>query len=272
MFSVYVPTVIAVLIFMTVIFIIALSIKDNSIVDIAWGIGFIVIAILTRVLGREPSSVSTAVMLLVTIWGIRLALHIAIRKRGEGEDFRYAKWRQDWGRWFVIRSFFQVFLLQGLLMLIIALPIIHVNAGSGNSLGFAGISGIVVWIVGFLFETVGDLQLSKFKSDPANKGRVMETGLWRYTRHPNYFGESLIWWGIFLLALGTPGGLKAIISPILITFLLLRVSGVTMLEKALADRRPGYREYAQRRSAFIPWFPKAAPKDEQSDNSKSALP
>jgi steroid 5-alpha reductase family enzyme len=266
----YLPAALSVFLFMTVIFLVALLIKDNSIVDIAWGIGFVIIAIATRITGGESSAVSTAVMLLVTIWGIRLAVHIAVRRRGEGEDFRYAKWRRDWGRWFVIRSFFQVFMLQGALMLIIAMPVIHVNAMSGYSIGLAGISGIVLWIVGFLFEAVGDWQLAAFKRDPGNSGKVMDTGLWRYTRHPNYFGESLIWWGIFLLALATPGGWITAISPLLITFLLLKVSGVVMLEKALVDRRPGYKEYVQRTSAFIPWFPKAGPADEQPDISRTS--
>ena len=260
--SAYLPAAITAISFMTVIFIVALIIRDNSIVDIAWGIGFVLIAIVTRAAGGEPSTVSSVVTLLVTLWGLRLALYIAVRNRGEGEDFRYAKWRRDWGRWFILRSFLQVFMLQGALMLLIAAPIIHVNAGSGYDLGIIGLTGIMVWIFGFLFETAGDWQLYRFKKDPANTGRVMDRGLWHYTRHPNYFGEAILWWGIFLIALGTPGGWKTAFGPLVITFLLLRVSGVTMLERALVERREGYRAYVKRTNAFIPWFPKSAPPEE----------
>ncbi|MFC1627684.1 DUF1295 domain-containing protein [Gemmatimonadota bacterium] len=258
MFSAYLPAVVTAVSFMTVIFLAALIIRDNSIVDIAWGIGFVLIAIVTRMSGGEPATLSTIVTVLVTLWGLRLALYIAVRKKGEGEDFRYAKWRRGWGRWFVLRSFFQIFMLQGALMLVIAMPIVHVNAGSGFEPGLIGIVGIVVWMIGFLFETVGDWQLFRFKQDPANRGRVMDRGLWRYTRHPNYFGESVLWWGIFLLALGTPGGWMTVIGPALITLLLLRVSGVTMLERALVERREGYHGYIERTNAFIPWIPKVS--------------
>jgi len=177
------------------------------------------------------------------------------RNRGRGEDYRYANWRRTWGRWFVPRSFLQIFMLQGFFLMIIAIPLILINRPGAGGLRPLDFVGAAVWILGFLFEAVGDFQLRAFKADPANKGRIMDIGLWRYTRHPNYFGEAVMWWGIFLVALSAPGGWAAIVSPLVITGLLLRVSGVTLLEKKYAGN-PAYADYVRRTSAFVPWFPK----------------
>ncbi len=246
---------IAIFLYMILIFIMSWIKKDSSIVDIAWGLGFILVSVLTFCLGQKYVSRQILVLILVFIWGIRLAIHIAIRNRGRGEDFRYAQWRRDWGKWFLPRSFFQIFVLQGLLLLIISYPIIRINHYSETGLNYPDIIGIFVWFIGFCFEAIGDYQLLKFKRKEENRGKIMIKGLWKYTRHPNYFGETLIWWGIFLIALSVKNGWTAIVSPILITFLLLRVSGITMLEKKYVGHKE-FEDYAKRTNAFIPWSPK----------------
>lgn len=245
----------AVFIYMTLLFLISMAKKDNSIADIGWGVGFILVAFLTFFL--EPGFVVRHVLVtgLVFIWGIRLAVHILMRNKGKGEDFRYAKWRKEWGKYFVIRSFLQVFMLQGLMMLVISYQVILVNSSEKPGLNLLDILGLIVWLFGFLFETVGDFQLLTFKSKKENKEKIMKSGLWRYTRHPNYFGEATMWWGIFLIALSVRLGWTAVVSPAVITFMLLRVSGVTMLEKKYKGNKE-YEDYAKRTSAFIPWFPK----------------
>jgi len=246
---------IAVFVYMIAIFVISLKKKDSSIVDIAWGIGFILVAVLTFFLKKGIETRHILVTVLILIWGTRLATHIAVRNKGKGEDFRYAQWRKDWGRWFVLRSFFQVFMLQGIFLLIIAYPIMLVNHSTQAGISFVDIVATILWIVGFFFEALGDYQLLRFKRKPESKGKIMKQGLWYYTRHPNYFGETVIWWGIFLVAISVKYGWTAIVSPLLITFLLLRVSGVTMLEKKYVGNKD-FEEYAERTSAFFPWFPK----------------
>lgn len=240
---------------MTAVFVLALLRRDNSIVDIAWGLGFVIIALLSLDLPAGPGLRSWLVTVPVAIWGFRLAFHIYTRNSGRGEDFRYAQWRRDWGRWFLLRSYLQVFMLQGLFMLLIAYPVVLVNHRRGPDLTVLDAAGLLVWLVGFLFETVGDLQLRRFKRDPAHQGRIMTRGLWAWTRHPNYFGEALMWWGIALVALNVEGGWIALLSPLLITFLLTRVSGVPLLEKKYAGN-PEFQAYARRTRAFFPWFPK----------------
>lgn len=248
-------TVISVFVYMTIVFLSALEKKDNSIVDVAWGPGFVGVAILTFFLNEGWTVRHIIISGLVFIWGMRLAIHIGVRKRGKGEDFRYAKWRQDWGRWFVLRSFFQIFMLQGVFLFIIALPIVLINLSHREDLTAFDFLGIGVWCIGFIFEAVGDYQLRQFKKRQENKGKIMTTGLWKYTRHPNYFGEVVLWWGIFSLALSVENGWIAVLSPLLISFLLLRVSGVTMLEKKYAGNLD-FEAYAIRTNAFFPWFPK----------------
>lgn len=243
----------AVWLLMTSVFAAALAKKDNSIVDMAWGGGFIMIAGLTFFLQPGFTSRQLLVTLLVTLWGLRLLVHIAFRNRGRGEDFRYAKWRKEWGRWFIARSYFQIYMLQGIFMLVIAYPIIFTNASNREGIGVLQGLGTVIWLTGFFFEAVGDAQLTRFKRDQANKGKIMTRGLWTYSRHPNYFGEVMMWWGIFVITL--PEGWTTMVSPILITFLLLRVSGVTMLEKKYKGRSD-FEDYARRTSAFFPLPPK----------------
>jgi steroid 5-alpha reductase family enzyme len=252
------PSAAFIAVYMTAWFFVALLKKDNSVADIAWGLGFVLVAGSTLVWRGDWAARPVLVTGLVLIWGVRLAAHIVLRNRKKGEDFRYAEWRRKWGRWFVLRSYVQVFLLQGLFLLLISYSVILINTSvrvSPHRLGLLDLAGTAVWIVGFLFEAVGDAQLARFKRDPENRGKIMNRGFWQYTRHPNYFGESLMWWGIFLLALSLPYGWTAVVSPVLITFLLVRVSGIPLLEKKYAGNVV-FQAYARRTSAFVPWFPK----------------
>jgi steroid 5-alpha reductase family enzyme len=240
---------------MTVWFIIAQIKKDNSIVDIAWGLGFILVAFLSLKLNQNYGIQQRLVAILVLIWGIRLSVHIFFRNLGRGEDFRYKNWRDQWGNKAILYSFLKVFMLQGLVLTIVAYPIMLINSYPINRFNALVIIGFIIWLTGFLVESIGDYQLYRFKKNPENKGKIMKSGLWRYTRHPNYFGESLIWWGIFLIVLPAPYGWTTIISPILMTFLLVKVSGKPMLEEKYSDN-PEYQEYQRNTSGFIPWFPK----------------
>lgn len=246
---------ICVFLYMSFIFMLAWIKKDNSIVDIAWGVGFILVAILIFFLEPEFVTRHILVTALIFLWGTRLATHIAIRNKGRGEDYRYAQWRKDWGKWFFIRSLFQIYMLQGLLLLIIAYPVILINYSEEPGITFLDILGLIIWLYGFFFEAVGDYQLLKFKGQAKNKGKIMTQGLWKYTRHPNYFGETVMWWGIFLIALSVRNGWTAIISPLTITFLLVKVSGISMLEKKYVGNKE-FEEYAKRTRAFFPWFSK----------------
>ncbi len=231
--------------------------KDVSIVDIFWGLTFVIIAWNTfaHTEGYLPRKILLAG--LTTIWGYRLALHVFQRSLGKGEDPRYQAFRKQVGKRYWIVSLVTVFGLQAVLAWVVSLSVqVGQISSQPNYLVWTDILGGFIWIVGFVFEAVADWQLSRFKSDPANKGRVMDRGLWAYTRHPNYFGESLIWWGFFIIALTNIGNVWAAVSPLLITFLLLKVSGVTLLEKTIVETRPEYRAYMERVNAFVPWFPK----------------
>ncbi len=239
---------------MIALWLFSLLIKNSSIVDIFWGIGFVLIAWINYSLSPFISPAKLLMTILVTIWGIRLALHIGIRNWGKPEDFRYAKWREENGpRWWWF-SFLKVFVLQGAIMWIVSVPIISIIVTDGiPALPSLALLGGLVWAYGFFFEAVGDWQLARFIANPANKGKLMTNGVWKYTRHPNYFGDAAQWWGFYLIALGS-GAWWTIFSPLLMTFLLVRVSGVAMLEKTMKSK-PGYEEYAKKTSAFIPWLP-----------------
>lgn len=227
----------------------------NDIADVAWGLGFILAAAVSLVAGGQYAPRGLLVSLLVLAWGVRLALHIHTRNRGKGEDPRYRQWREEWGRWFVLRSFLQVFMLQGVLLVLVAVPVIFVNGAPPTPLGWLDSLGFFIWLTGFLFEAVGDRQLLHFIRNPENKGQLMTGGLWRYTRHPNYFGEVTLWWGIWLIALAVPGGWWTVIGPLAITVLILKVSGIPMLEKHY-EGRPDFEEYKRRTSAFFPLPPR----------------
>ena len=244
------------LVYMTGWFLAAQVRGRNDIADVAWGLGFILAAAVSLVAGQVYPLRGLLLSALVLVWGIRLALHIHTRNRGRGEDPRYRKWRAEWGRFFVLRYFLQVFLLQGFLLLLVALPVIYVNASPAVPLGWLDLLGLALWLSGFCFEAVGDRQLLCFIRDPRNKGKLMTTGLWRYTRHPNYFGEVTLWWGIWLMALPLPGGWMTVVGPLTITILILKISGIPMLEKPY-EGRADFQEYKRRTSSFFPRPPKA---------------
>lgn len=235
-------------------FVLAQLIKRNDVADIAWGLGFVVLA-WTLYFARPSVQLSLA-MLLVTIWGIRLSIHIFLRNRQKPEDYRYQQWRKEWGNWFAARSFLQVFMLQGLLLVCISAPIVVLGQQGGDSLKPVHLLAILIWSVGFGFETIGDYQLKQFLAARKKEDEIMQSGLWRYSRHPNYFGEVLLWWGIWLISYGTPWFWWALLGPLTITVLILKVSGVPLLEKKYAGSK-AYEEYKNRTSMFIPLPPKS---------------
>jgi steroid 5-alpha reductase family enzyme len=254
MVNIFAAAALAALIYMTLVFILALARKNNGVVDIAWGPGFILVsALVFRLYGQGRQRQWLALALVLT-WGGRLALHIFRRNRGREEDFRYAAWRRQWGKYFVIRSFWQIFMLQGFLLLLVITPVLLVVGQEQPPLNFMDGLGFLVWLTGFSFETIGDRQLAAFIKDPASRGKLMTGGLWRYTRHPNYFGEAACWWGIAILAFSAPRGWLGLIGPAVITFLLLFVSGVPLLEKKYRGR-PDWEAYKKRTAVFFPWFP-----------------
>jgi steroid 5-alpha reductase family enzyme len=244
-----------VFLYMSAVFLVALARKNNGVVDIAWGAGFILVSAVIFLNSGHARARGWLALALVMIWGGRLALHIHKRNHGREEDFRYAAWRRAWGKYFVLRSFFQIFMLQGLLMLLVVTPVLLMVGQEQPPLNLLDGLGALVWLAGFLFETIGDHQLAAFIRNPATRGQLMTGGLWCYTRHPNYFGEAALWWGMGILALSAPRGWLGLIGPLFITFLLLFVSGVPLLEKKYAGR-PDWEEYKRRTSKFVPWFPK----------------
>ncbi len=245
-----------VLIYMTGVWLVSLAVRDSSIVDFLWGPGFALVAWFGLLALEGDPTRQSLVAALVTIWGLRLGVHIFVRNRGKGEDYRYARWRAQAGAQWWWRSLFKVNLLQGVILWIVSVPLTAaLYSPAPAALTAFDYAGVLLWVIGFMFEAVGDWQLLRFKADPANKGQVFDRGLWRYTRHPNYFGDATLWWGFYMLALAA-GAWWTIFSPLLMTFLLVRVSGVAMLEKDLQDTRPAYRDYIRRTSAFIPLPPK----------------
>lgn len=255
--STFLVAFVAVFIFFNCLFVAALKLRDNSIVDIGWGIGFILVTVVTLAYSGTLDPRQILVAVLVLIWGLRLAIRIYRRNRGKGEDFRYRKWREDWGEHWRRRAYLFVFVGQGAMMLLITIPIMLVNTYSGPPLGWLDLVGVAVWCFGFYFEAVGDRQLDVFLRDPANRGKVMDRGLWRYTRHPNYFGEVTQWWGVFLIVLSVQWGWLGVIGPITITTLIVAYSGIPLLEKSMMQN-PAYVEYAQRTSVFFPLPPSRA--------------
>lgn len=252
---------------MILLWLVSLALKNSSIVDIFWGAGFVLVAWLVKFLLKDTflgiSAAQTALSAsrgwlitgLVTLWGLRLSLHILLRNHGKPEDFRYAAWRLENGpRWWWV-SFFKVFMLQGILLWIISAPLTAAQYPFfGPFPHIFDLLGGLLWLIGFTFEALGDWQLAQFKKNPANRGKLLTSGLWKYTRHPNYFGDAAQWWGFYLVALST-GAWWTIFSPILMTFLLMRVSGVTLLERTL-QTRPGYEDYMAKTSAFFPRPPR----------------
>jgi steroid 5-alpha reductase family enzyme len=250
----YLILAVVVFVYMNLWFALSILKKRNDVADVAWGLGFVLVAWVSFFLGGHSGMRGLIVGALVSMWGGRLAWHIHTRNKGKPEDSRYLAWRNEWGTWFYLRSYFQVYLLQGLFLFLIALPVLLNNASSGIKIGALDVLGIAVWLFGFCFEAVADAQLARFIKNPTNKGKLMQSGLWAYSRHPNYFGEVVQWWGLWIIALSVPNGLFAIIGPITITFLILKVSGIPLLEKKM-ESRPDFSEYKQRVSVFVPLPP-----------------
>jgi steroid 5-alpha reductase family enzyme len=246
----------AIAILMIATWALSVALKNASIVDIVWGLGFVLVAWTVRLSTDGLDARQWLLTAMTTVWGLRLGLYLAWRNHGKGEDFRYRAMRKRWGPRFWLISLGTVFGLQGVLMWIVSLPVQLGQADTTPDLGVLAALGVAVWLLGLFFEVVGDAQLARFKADPANAGTVMDRGLWRYTRHPNYFGDACVWWGIALVAAETGTGAWGLIGAVVMTVLLRRVSGVTLLEKSLVKRRAGYTEYVERTSAFVPRPPK----------------
>ena len=245
----------------TLVWLASLVKRDASIIDVFWGLGFVGVGWVYFAAGDGQALRQPLVVGLVTLWGVRLSLHILWRNWGRGEDYRYREMREKNPEAFPLRSLLSVFWLQALLLWAIAMPLYQVQRRSEPlALAPLDVLALALFLLGFVFEAGGDWQLARFKRDPANQGQVMNRGLWRYTRHPNYFGDAVVWWSFFCFAAATSGGWWTIVSPLLMALLLMRVSGVTLLEKKLDETKPAYREYVERTSAFFPWWPADRPK------------
>jgi steroid 5-alpha reductase family enzyme len=256
-FKIYLLSLILIQVMMALLWLVSVRLKNVSIVDPFWGLGFVVVSILYFLLGQGLEVRKVLVLIMVTIWGLRLSIYLFWRNSGKGEDFRYRQFRKDYGEkryWWI--SYFQVFLLQGFLMWMISAPLLAIQYyGSGVNLGWLDFGGILLWIVGITFEAGGDLQLTRFRLNPENKGKVLNSGFWHYTRHPNYFGDTAVWWGYACICMAA-GSFLPVLGSLLMTALIIKVSGVALLEKTLKNTKPQYADYVRRTSAFIPWFPK----------------
>jgi steroid 5-alpha reductase family enzyme len=255
-YQIYFGGLALVILFMFLLWIVSVVKTNASIVDPFWGFLYVMMVWYYFYLIPEHSIRSYVVLALVSIWGLRLSIFLGWRNAGKGEDFRYQKFRQDYGPekyWWI--SFFQVFLLQGVLAWMVSAPLLGAIKGVNSPFGVIDILAIIIWLIGFVFEAGGDYQLTKFKSNPNNKGKLLKTGLWKYTRHPNYFGDGFQWIAFALFSVANQSYLP-ILSAILMNFLLVKVSGVRLLEKTLSSSKPGYEEYVRKTPAYIPWIPK----------------
>lgn len=255
--NLYLNASILIIVLVTLLWMYSVYIKNASIVDIFWGFGFVVITTYLFFTADNLSLRQIILSALVSIWGLRLTIHLFIRNVGKPEDFRYQKFRKDYGEhrywWF---SYFQVFLLQGVLMLMIASPLFGVYLTEENtSLNVFDFLAIALWIIGISFEAGGDYQLTKFRSQRKSKDEVLSSGFWKYTRHPNYFGDAAVWWSYALFAIAAQQ-YWFVLGSLLMTYLIIKISGVAMLERSLSTDKPAYKDYAERTSAFFPWFPK----------------
>jgi len=243
-------------IYMTGWFTISIIKKRNDVADIAWGLGFMFISWSGFFIAQTFTTRGLLVNMLITVWGLRLAIHIFQRNRNKKEDYRYLAWRKQWGRFFIIRSFFQVYLLQGLLLYIVAFASLFINNQQFTGFSSIDVIATLIWIIGFLFESIGDAQLASFIGKEKNKGKIMTEGLWQYSRHPNYFGEVTQWWGIFLFSLSYSNWWPTLVSPLTITILILFVSGIPLLEQKYIGRED-FKEYKRKTSIFFPLPPKS---------------
>ncbi len=257
MIALFLQALFIVIILVSLIWGLSVIIKNVSIIDLFWGMGFVIVNTVYFYNSGDFFNRKILLLGLVTIWGVRLFIYLLWRNIGKGEDYRYQEFRKKYGAerywWF---SYFQVFLLQGTLIMLVSLPLLGVNSQTkSNDLNCLDYLGIVVFVIGFIFEAGGDFQLARFKKNPTNKGKVLNTGFWKYTRHPNYFGDSAVWWsfGIFSLAAGS---YWTVIGSVIMTLLIIKVSGVALLEKNLNASKPQYRDYIQKTNSFFPWIPK----------------
>lgn len=243
---------------MVTTWVVSLVFTDASLVDLAWGTGFVLVAWAVRLSSEGDPALQNLLVALTTVWGLRLSTHLAIRNLGHGEDRRYARMRRRWGSRFWFVSLFTVFLLQGAVMWVVSLPLQLGQSEPRASIGPLAILGAGVWSLGMFFEVVGDWQLRRFKNNPANDGKILSTGLWGWTRHPNYFGDACVWLGISLVASEIRGwaALVCLISPIVMSFFLVWVSGKAMLERDLLRRRPDYAAYVAAVPGFVPRPPR----------------
>ena len=245
---------------MLLLWLLSIRLNDMSIVDIFWGPAFGVVALVTYLLsdGAGAPARRILVTVLTLAWSLRLGIHLFVRNHGKGEDPRYtAAFRSRYLRHLHVHSLFKVFLLQGALIWLISMPVqLAEYLSRPASLGAAAVAGSALWLLGFLFEAVSDWQLARFKSDPANRGRIMDRGLWRYTRHPNYFGNACVWWGLFLIACDSRVGLLTIFAPALMTHFLVNLTGKRLLEARMGQARPEYAAYVSRTNGFFPWPPR----------------
>jgi len=246
----------AILALMLATWVVSLALHNASIVDIVWGLGFVLVAWAVRAVADGNDARQWLLVAMATLWGLRLSGYLFVRNHGNGEDFRYQAMRRRYGERFGLISLVTVFLLQGTIMWVVSLPLQLGQVRASPGIGVLAVVGIVVWIVGLAFESIGDAQLAAFKRDPANRGTVMDRGLWRYTRHPNYFGDACVWWGIALVAAEAGIGAVGLVGALVMTIFLRNVSGVTLLEKSLHKRREGYAEYVARTSPFVPRPPR----------------
>ena len=243
-----------VLVAMTLLWVVSLLREDTSIVDPFWGPGFAIVTVAYLLADGRFGDRGLLTLVLVTAWAVRLGYHLLKRNFREGEDARYRKWREEAGAAWPLRSLFTVFWLQALLLWGVSMPLLG-SVRSTARLGALDLVGTVVFLIGLTIESLADLQLARFKADPSNRGRVLDSGLWRYSRHPNYFGEFVLWWGLYVVA-AAGGAYWTVVGALLISFLLLRVSGVTLLERSLKETKPQYAEYVRRTSSFVLWPPK----------------
>lgn len=256
MLSLFLHASLVILALFTLLWVVSVVLRNVSIVDLFWGAGFVVVNAIYVFMSGDLTVRKIVMLVLVTVWGLRLSGYLAWRNIGKAEDFRYQEFRRKYGTNYWWISFFQTFLLQAVLMMIISLPLLGAAAGNQtNGLNALDDIGLVVWLIGITFEAGGDYQLARFRNNPQNAGKVLSSGLWRYTRHPNYFGDSTVWWayGIFSIAAGS---YWQIAGSVIMTLLIIKVSGVALLEKSLNNTKPEYNEYVKRTSAFFPWFPK----------------
>lgn len=255
MLTVFLQAAFIIWLYVTAWYLIALYKKRNDVADIAWGLGYIIICVFLFIT-QTHTSINLLLYALVVCWGTRLSVHIYLRNKNKKEDFRYRQWRDDWGKNFYWRSYLQVFLLQGCILLIIISPVIFAAVSEPIPYSIFTYAGLGCWLIGFYFQTIADYQLSVFKRQKKAAGSILQTGLWKYSRHPNYFGELMMWWGIFIIILPLPASWYFIISPLTITWLLLQVSGIPLLEKKY-EGNPAFEVYKRKTSALIPWPPKS---------------